>query len=272
MSSDRIRCFAKPVVFFAVFLFLLWLAHALGYLVHEYAHSFTAWGLGYKTNPLALHYGHLDWNNLLTLDDIDENVDYDPIFAAGRGPLAALIAVAGVLFGNGIFYLISRHLYMKTRVVGRYMLALFLFLFCMMNAGNLISYVPARTFAMHADMATVEKGLSLSPWWVAILLGVPFCIAVGHFITRLLPGAMRFFFPDSKLGQVFLLVLTAYVVFKFFGGAGLSRYGPISHWISVFSIFALLPLTVILCWPGSQWNRMSLSDSAPRELNEYQSS
>ena len=108
MSSDRGRIFWKRVSAVLAFSFLFWLAHALGYLVHEYAHSFVAWLLRYKANPLALNYGHLSLDNVLTLGDIDENVDYDPIFAAGRGPLASLIAVAGVLFGNGIFYLLSR--------------------------------------------------------------------------------------------------------------------------------------------------------------------
>ena len=64
-------------------------------MVHEYAHSFTAWLLHFKANPLALDYGHLNLNNLLFQDDIDENVDYAPIFAAKRGSSVALIAVPG---------------------------------------------------------------------------------------------------------------------------------------------------------------------------------
>jgi hypothetical protein len=233
-----------------VFVFLLWFAHALGYLVHEYAHSFVAWAFGYKANPLALHYGHLNWNNVLTLSDIDENVDYDPIFAAGHGWLASLIAVAGVLFGNGLFYLLSRRLYATAKEHGRRMLALFLFLFCMMNAGNFIAYVPARTFTTHADMFTVERGLNISSWWIALVLGIPFCAAVWHFFARLLPGAMLFFFPNNRLGRSFLLVLSAYMIFVFFGGAGLHRYGEVSHWISTLSVYALFPLSILLCWHG----------------------
>jgi len=249
MSTNLLSRSTKPIVFVAVLLFQLWLAHALGYLVHEYAHSFTAWALEYKANPMALNYGRLSWSNALTLGDIDENVDYDPIFAAKRGQLAALIAVAGVLFGNGVFYLISHLTYRAAKAQGRYWLSLFLFLFCMMNAGNLISYVPARTFATHADMATVEKGLNISPWWVAIVLGLPFCIAVWRFVARLLPEAMDFFFPHSKAGQILLLVLTAFMIFDFFGGSGLSRYGEVSHWISAVSVYGLMPLTVLLRWP-----------------------
>lgn len=118
MLASRPRSFFRKFALFGWILFLLWLAHALGYLVHEYAQSFTAWAFGYKAHPLALNYGHLDWNNILTQSDIDENVDYDPIFAAGRGPIASLIAVAGVLFGNGASYLISLYGYKEQRQRG----------------------------------------------------------------------------------------------------------------------------------------------------------
>ena len=251
------RTIGKQFGFVLIFVFLLWLAHALGYLVHEYAHSFTAWILGYKQNPLALDYGHFSWDNVLLLSDIDENVDYGPILAAGRGGLAALIAVAGVLLGNGIFYLLSRRFYTRAKAHGKRLLALFLFLFCLMNAGNFISYVPTRTFATHADMATVERGLNISPWWIALVLGIPFCIAVWHFFARILPGAMRFFFPQSRMGQIFLLALCAYVFFGFFGSAGLHRYGEASHWISTVSFYLLIPLSIVLGWPRRQYAAVS---------------
>jgi len=254
MSANWLSQRTRPIAFVAVFVFQLWAAHALGYLVHEYAHSFVAWAVGCKDNPIALNYGHLSWRNVLTLDEIDENVDYDPLFAANGGPLAALIAAAGVLFGNGIFYLVSMRLYTKTKSQGRFMLSRFLFLFCLMNAGNLISYVPVRTFATHADMATEEQGLAISPWWITIVLGIPFCVAVWYFVARLLPEAMQFFFADSKAGQIALLVVAAFMIFGFFGGAGFSHYGEISHGVSAASVFGLMPLTVAVYWPRPTQN------------------
>ena len=139
-------------------------------------------------------------------------MDYDPIFAAERGPVAALIAVAGVLFGNGISYLIFQYGYRTAKQAGRSMLALFFFLLCIMNVGNLISYIPVRTFATHADMATVEQGLGISPWWLAIVLGIPFCIAVAYFVLKTVPEAIRYFFPDSRVEQALLLALCCYMI------------------------------------------------------------
>jgi hypothetical protein len=240
-----------------LFLVLLWLAHALGYFAHEYAHSFTAWAFDYKANPLGLNYGHLDWNNVLTQDDIDENVDYDPIFAAGRGSIASLIAIAGVLFGNGFSYLLSLYGYKRAKRASRSILAMFFFLLGVMNAGNLISYIPARTFATHADMATVEHGLHISPWWLALALGVPFCIAVAHFVLRMVPEAMLYFFPQSRGKQALLLAFCCYLIFVFYGGAGLHRYGNISHAISLVSIWLLLPLAVIYDWLHASQIHMS---------------
>jgi hypothetical protein len=248
MPVSQPQLFFRKFTLLCWFLFLLWLAHALGYFVHEYAHSFTAWAFGYKANPLALNYGHLDWNNILTQSDIDENVDYDPIFASSRGPVASLIAVAGVLFGNGISYLISLYGYNRAKTAGRTALAMFFFLLCIMNVGNLISYVPARTFATHADMATVEQGLKISPWWPAIILGIPFCLAAAHFVLKVVPQAMHYFSPRSRIKQALLLALACYMIFVFYGGAGLNRYGNISHGISVVSIYLLLPLAAVYVW------------------------
>jgi hypothetical protein len=207
-----------------------------------------AWAFGYKANPLALNYGHLDWSNILIQSDIDENVNYDPIFAAARGSIASLIAIAGVLLGNGTFYVVSQYGYRTSKQAGRYTLALFFFLLCIMNVGNLISYIPTRTFATHADMATVEQGLKISPWWLAIILGVPFCIAAAHFVLKTVPEAMRFFFPQSRIGQTLLLALSCCMIFAFYGGAGLHRYGNVSHAISLVSIWLLLPVVAVYDW------------------------
>jgi hypothetical protein len=227
------------------FLFLLWLTHALGYLIHEYAHAVVAWALGWKANPLALNYGGLNLNNILFQSDIDENVNYDPIFAAGQGVAAAMIAISGVLLGNSLGYLISRVGYYRYKTKGKKTAALFMFLFCIMNAGNFISYVPTRTFATHADMATVTRGLHISPWWIVLILGVPFCLAVIHFFSKILPGALRFF-PEWRVDRILLVVLSSYMFFDFYGSAGLHHYGQTAHWISVVSVYVLFPLMIAL--------------------------
>ena len=154
----------RPALFWPLVLIQLWSAHAIGYLAHEYAHSFTAWIVHYKANPLALNYGHLSLKNILLQADIDENVDYDPIFASGRGWLASLIAVSGVLIGNGISYIVSRLLYAKAKQKKMYGWSMFFFWVCVMSVGNFLCYVPIRTFATHARHGNHSEG----PWRISL--------------------------------------------------------------------------------------------------------
>ena len=247
----------RPALFWLLVLFQLWLAHAIGYMMHEYGHGFTAWIVHYKANPLALHYGHLSLNNILTQTDIDENVDYGPIFAAGRGPLASLIAVAGVLFGNGLSYIISRFFYAKARQREMHGWAMFFFWLCVMSVGNFLCYVPVRTFTTHADMATTAQGLGASPWLIALGLGVPFAVALWHFFAKILPDAEAFLLPEALLSQRVFVLLTTCLVFVFFGGSGLHGYGSPSHWLSAISVYILFPVVTIICWPRSGGRSMA---------------
>jgi hypothetical protein len=252
----------RPALFWPLVLIQLWFAHAIGYLAHEYAHSFTAWITHYKANPLALNYGHLSLKNILLQADIDENVNYDPIFASGRGWLASLIAVAGVLIGNGISYLVSRLLYAKAKQKKMYGWSMFFFWVCVMSVGNFLCYVPIRTFATHADMATTAKGLDASPWLITIVLGIPFAIALWHFFSKILPDAEAFLLPRALLSQRVFVVLTTFLVFVFFGCAGIHGYGSVSHWLSAISMYILFPVVSILCWPRSGAEGRGVSQAA----------
>lgn len=198
---------------------------------------------------MALNYGHLTPGNVALLRDIDENVEYDPMFAAGKGYLAALVAVAGVLFGNGLLYLAARRLYSYAKRRHNDVLVLFARMLCMMNVGNFLCYVPVRTFTTHPDMATLEKGLHASPWWIVTVLGIPFAIAIWHFFTKLLPDACGFLFPDKRAPSAALLALSSFTVLVFFAAAGLRGYGEASRWISACSVCGLFPAVVILGWP-----------------------
>lgn len=241
----------RPSLFWILLTVQLWFAHAICYLIHEYAHSFTACFVHYKSSPLAITYGHLNLANILLQVDMDENVDYDTIFAAARGLLAALIALAGVLIGNGISYLAGLLLYAKAKQKKMRGSAMFFFWVCAMSVGNFLSYVPIRTFTTHADMATAEKGLGVSPWVIAVLLGIPFAIAMWHFFANILPDAEQFLFPVSLRSQRVLVLLTTFSIFVYYGNAGLHGYGSVSRWLSMFSAVLLFPAVSIICWPRS---------------------
>ena len=256
-SRHSIGLGRSAVVFCLFFVLLFWLAHALGYFLHEFGHSFTAWISGYKANPLALTYGHLTPANLLIQSDVEENVEYGPILAAGKGTLAALIAGAGVV-ANIVLYLGSRKLYSISKRRDWKPAGLFCFLFCLMNAGNFIDYVPVRTFTTHGDMVTLERGLQISPWRVLAVAGTPFAWAIWRFLHILLPDARYFLFPESQVRQIALVVTSCFMMFGYYGSSGLHGYGEMSRRISLFSVLVMFPAALILCWPRKRNMKQTL--------------
>ncbi len=236
-------------VFILFTIILLFILHALAFFPHEYGHSFTAWILGWKENPLALNYGHLSVGNLLVQLDIDENVNYSPIFAGGLGYQAAIIAAAGVVIGNVIItYPISRLGFYKAKERNAKSWGLFFYWFCLASVGNFIDYVPIRTFAHDSDMFTVEKGFGCSPWWVIVVLGIPFTILLFQFFLRFVPAALHWLFPDSTGRRMVMIILTTFIMFGFYGSAGWSEADAVSHTMSVISVCVLVPAMIIFNW------------------------
>jgi DUF1680 family protein len=237
-------------VFIVVTVALILVLHALAFFPHEYAHSFSAWLLGWKANPLALNYGHLTPGNILLQFDIDENVEYDPIFAAGHGGVAGFIAAAGMVIGNGLVsYPISLWGYSAASRRGARGWALFFYWLCVCSVGNFIDYVPVRVFATHGDMYLLAKGFGCSPGWIMVVLGIPIAIALGHFLFWFAPRALRWLFPESAGRRGVTMVLSMLFLFGFYGAVGLSGYGTEAHAMSFVSVCVLLPVAVILgCW------------------------
>ena len=87
--------FSRPAVhagFVVSSLTCILLAHYAAVLPHEYAHSFMAFALGYKSDPLVIHFGGTSVGNLISLINIDEQVDYAPMFARVTDRLRPLSA------------------------------------------------------------------------------------------------------------------------------------------------------------------------------------
>jgi hypothetical protein len=225
----------------------LWSAHAIAYLMHEYAHAFTAWLLGWKANPFALHYGDLSIANLLILTKIDENVDYAPIYAQGHGHLAALIAFAGSGIGSLLLYAMCRWLLSGTRLQLHPVWRLFAFWLCLMCVGNFYDYVPIRTFDPEGDVSYIVRGLQVSPWLVLVLLGIPTALAIYQFFATLLPQTLRAVFPAQWSRQKAMLAVSAFLIFGFFGGSGFTAEGEVSKVLAGVSVFALFPAVILLC-------------------------
>jgi len=227
----------------------IWATHATAYFFHEYWHSLVAWVAGFRANPLAIDYGHLTPGNILVQSEVDDAVPYDAIFGRGKDAVAALIAFAGMGFGNGLLYAVSRVLLRSRTVRHHSSTYLFGFWLCLMNVGNFLDYVPVRTFVSHGDMAYVARGLHVSPWVILVALGYPTAWALVHFLRKVLPDMLCHAAPQAMPHRVALVAITVFILFGYYGSAGFTGYGEVSHTLSAISMLSC-PIILAECWPA----------------------
>ena len=249
MSTSRSRPDWPWLLFAPLLCVQLWAAHAVAFFLHEYAHTFVAWITGWKANPFALNYAHPTLKVFLMQWGINQKVDEGPIFTSGHGAIAALIAAAGMIVGNGLLsYPLSRLGYRVARNNDQRSWGLFAYWCTVASIGNFIDYVPVRTFTLEGDMGSIQRGLGWSPWTVILVLGIPIAVAVTYFFLRIEPASLTWLFPNSTSQRMIAVVVTGLVLFGFYGAAGLPEGGPISHRISLISVVILLPLVTIASW------------------------
>ena len=239
--------FAVETMIFAL------VAHAMGYLIHEYAHSVFAWALGWMNEPFGIDYGHASVNNFIFLDDVDDNVDYAPIIASGHGVSAAVIALAGAFVGNAAVYFLLYALLRTNAVASRRRLTSFVYWFSLMSAANVWGYVPIRALTTHADIATAAKGLGISTWALFPFLIVPGLYIVYHFFCRNFAGVYATISSGERSRLATLIAFTAFWYFSFFAGnsAVSGSYGFIAQIFAILSRYLMFPLAVI--WLTSRY-------------------
>ncbi|MDG2534183.1 hypothetical protein P6144_11025 [Sphingomonas sp. HITSZ_GF] len=242
------RAIGGDMAFALVTAVLLLVTHAVAYLIHEYAHSFTAWALGYMANPLALEYGGLTPGNLVFLIEVGDNVAYDPILKGGDGLAVAAIALAGPLIGNGLLYILLHALAPRLAARGP-VAASFLFWMLLMCAANMWSYVPIRAITTHADIAIAAEGLGIGVLPLFPILLVPSLALVGHFFLKACPRFIPAIAEGASARTALMVALTGAWFFLLFGGIGFSgSYGPVSQAFSILSEALLMPLSVVWLW------------------------
>ena len=206
-----------------------------------------AWLLGWKASPFDLHFPPLSLKLLLIQLGIDQDVNEAPIFAAGRGVDVGLIAIAGMVLGNALITLpLSRWAWHRAKLRGARGWAMLAYWCTLASIGNLIDYVPIRTFTLESDMGSVQRGFGWSPWTLMLLLGVPILIVLVHFLLRTVPASLAWLFPGSLSRRIAVAFLSMFALFGFYGAAGLLEGGEISRRLSMVSVFGFIPLMTAL--------------------------
>ena len=228
---------------------LIIVAHAIAYMSHEYSHSFLAWALGWMADPLALDYGHPTLYNILFQGDVGDNVQYDPVFASGHGPIASAIALAGTVLGNAVLYFILYRI-SRSRLIADSAIGLsMVYWLSLMCAGNVWGYVPIRALTTHADIAISARGFGVSPLVQFPFLVIPALYVVYHFFAKMCAGCFAEMTGGSAPRLALVVALTSYWFFAFYGGDGTSGdYGLISQLLAITSKYFLFPLSTMWLW------------------------
>ncbi len=220
-------------------------SHAIDFFLHEFAHSFTAWAMGWKDNPFALNYGQPTIDNILMQQQIDENVHYAAIFASHSGIQGALIAAAGPLIANGGGSIICGYILC---ILGKQPLQTFWRRTCMwfftwlmaFNVFNVWSYAPLRALSSHGDMALIAEGLGIPSWFI-FLSATGFAFWLVHWYVRNILPVVHMYFSDFYFGGVIggTVLGTTIPFFSIVGIIG--NYGLLSALMCLASLFFFTP-------------------------------
>jgi hypothetical protein len=238
----------RPAFLLAITPLLILLAHDAAVLPHEFGHSFMAWALGIKSDPLVIRWGGTSLANMLLLVHIDENVDYSAALHAGKNWQVALAAFAGPGLANGGLYLASRWTLAKRP--SRSPLATWcLFWFLFMNLANLFDYVPIRTFSPWDDVAHFRWATGVSPWVVYIIGGYAVLAAIIDFYRRVLPLSLNATGLDQPVQRAGILLIVTMLLFGYFAIPGFHVPDDVSHVIAGTSIMSI-PLVLWATFPS----------------------
>lgn len=230
------------------------LAHHSVVFTHEYAHAFTAWILGYKSNPFDINYGGTSLMNLLLLTNIDQKVNNDLIYSSGHPGYVALIAFAGPGIILLLYFASLWRIRTKKMISRPYMLYFLLFinLWCL---GGTYAYVPVRTFTTHGvmvDVLDIQQALNISPWWIYIVVGYLVFFMMYQFFSKTLISIYAYEGISSTVARASLMIICVLILFGYCGMAGFVNHGDISHFISATSFIAI-PGIIIALWPTRKW-------------------
>jgi hypothetical protein len=229
-------------------------SYYVGIILHEWGHGTVAWLFDYKSSPFSVDYG--GW--LLT--NVDENVPYNQILAAGHGVKAALIGIAGVTVST-ILFLLSWVVLKKIK--SNSLMYTFFYWFGVINIVPIFQYFTVETFAVEGDVGRFTHGLNISPWWVFVPGTIFAFVALYQFFRHLVPKAYAILPIHSLWVQRVFLFASLFSIFVWIY---LHKHNPLSDQgtplmgkvLAIFSFF-LVPILFFICEPSRPWVKREIS-------------
>lgn len=184
---------------------------ALMILLHEFAHSTTAWVLGYTSTPMTVV-----WGNLITMQGWDEGVPYDALFH-GRGHVAEAAIGAAPLAMHCIFVVVLTLCLCRVRAASHRVSFFALYWFLVLNLAELVAYLWMRPFIATGDTGRFNQGMDFSPWGL-FLFGSAFLVCALWLLHRRGLPALAEALSGWRPAQIAVIVATGFVLFLWASG------------------------------------------------------
>lgn len=192
-------------------------------IVHEYAHSTSAWLLAYTPTAFTVV-----WGNWIVPRGWDEGVPYDRLFPLPGNFAEAVIGgiplLMHTIFLIGSFYFLMRPFPRKRRL-----LFFTLYLFAVVNLAELISYIVMRPFIPDGDTGRFNEGMSMSPW-ILFVAGTAFLIVALWVLARRVGPKLDAFTDRSRLVHWAVVLSTAFILFLWGSGLRMISLYPEPQW------------------------------------------
>jgi hypothetical protein len=208
-------------------------------VAHEFAHSTTAWLLGYSSTPFTVV-----WGNPITILGWDEGVPYDQLFASGGRPAEA--AIGGMPLLMHTIFISLTLIGLQRGSITRHKLAFYaLYWFLVINLTEMVAYIWMRPFIATGDTGRFTQGFSISPWYLFVAGSVLLLWAFSLILVKIMPR-LDTIAGGSRAKHSIVVWLTAFITFLWGSGLRIMTLYPDLQWRWGLIGLALAPLWILL--------------------------
>jgi hypothetical protein len=219
-------------------------------ILHEHVHSTTAWLLGYSKTPFTVV-----WGNPVTMTGWDEGVPSDRLFPHGGVPAESAIGAAPLLM-HALFLVIG--LALLSSLAGRKHPRLFLslYVFAVINIGELVAYFLMRPFILTGDTGRFNAGLTISPAFLFIGGNVGLLCAMAVLALTVGPR-LKAILNDDERAWWALVLASGLIMFVWDSGIRMIYLYPDPQWLT-----GLIGLPLLVGWLAA--NALGVQRAATR--------
>ena len=192
-------------------------------IAHEFAHSTSAWLLGYTATPFTVV-----WGNPITIQGWDEGVPYDLLFPGSGHPAEAVIGGLPLLL-HVVLLAISLRALMTSLVRTRPVPFFGFYLLAVMNLAELVAYIIMRPFIPTGDTGRFNEGLNISPWPLFVAGNIVILFSLWLLARRIGPsiGSLT---DGSRLEHRAITWFAGFIMFLWSSGIRMMVLYPDSQW------------------------------------------